>query len=414
MRSAVLLILLAATNLTAAPRYHFQSINAESAIGAAGYKPRPIEVDVWYPAASGGDPSPVVLWAVRSEPVAAQSHLPEYLASHGYAVVFVRPQQADELNVQVEDMRGGLRAVRELPGVDRSRTAIIASSDAREAATRLQRTDETVRGVMSITNKTSRRRTLRTLAAFFKGGAPVSSPAQVELTASDTLKVTADAYRATNPRGCVLMVHQSGSSRGEFRTIAPELVKIGFTVLAIDGRWGRRDYWNAVWNETARRYGTIEVMDRKDTEAMKKIVSTNDIVAGAEWLTADGCRSIVVWGSSIHANAVLQLAASGADRVSAVVAFSPGDYRGRFAEGEMRAIAERVRVPTFIAIAADEEDVASPVFSGIAPERLTLYRSTGRHGSAILFEDPLAWKAVKEFLQSLLPREREKVPRSGG
>jgi dienelactone hydrolase len=401
VRRAVLLILLAATNLTAAPRHQFQLIKAESAIGAAGYKPRPIEVSVWYPAASGRDPWPVVLWSARSELNVPQSRLAEYLASHGYAVVFVRPQQADELNAQVEDMRGGLRAARELRGVDQSRTAIIASSDAREAATRLQRTDETVRGVMSITNNTSRRRTLRTLAAFFKGGAPVSSPAQIELTASDKVRVTADAYRATKPRGCILMVHQSGSSRGEFRTIAPALVKMGFTVLAIDGRWGRRDYWNAVWNETARRYGTIEVMDRKDTEAMKKIVSTNDILAGADWLTANGCRSIVVWGSSIHANAVLQLAASGSDRVSAVVAFSPGDYRGRYAEGEMHAIAERVRVPTFIAIAADEEDVASPVFTGVAPERLTLYRSTGRHGSAILFEDPLAWTAVKEFLASI-------------
>jgi dienelactone hydrolase len=555
MRYAALLFLLLATSVDAAPRYWgllepgphdvgFRLIRGESAVGAAGYKPRPIEIAVWYPAsrtgsaltfgdywraapdvrgtvaeaitgdASGIDDAkaaailatpmfarrdatptdgtfPVVLWSARYGTTAAQSVMSEYLASHGYVVAFARPLEAsaklpfelktpveklDELNAQVEDMRGALRAVRDLAGVDPTRTALLAWSYAGESATRLQWSDATVRGVIGLSTnlrtgwvyqstdamnalssapqsvpfvhltekegaefralahgnfnalegmipavegiekvqKWSRsgpeakagyeaiaRRVRQTLNSFFVG-ARVSSPAPVELTSSDKVRVTAEAYRAKSPRGCILMVHQSGSSRGEFRTIAPELVKEGFTTLAIDGRWGRRDYWNAVWNETARRYGTIEVMDRKDTEAARKIESTNDIIAGANWLKVNGCRSIIVWGSSIHANAVMKLASTEPALLKAAVAFSPGDYRGRYAEGEMRAIAERIKVPTFIAIAADEEDIASPVYQGVAPERLTLYRSIGRHGSAILFEDPMAWRELKAFLNKVI------------
>ena len=77
----------------------------------------------------------------------------------------------------------------------------------------------------------------------------------IEIGTADESTVTADVYRAAKPKGCVALFHQSGSSRGEFRTIAPELLRLGYTALAVDVRWGNLDRWNDVLNETAARHG---------------------------------------------------------------------------------------------------------------------------------------------------------------
>ncbi|MGI9261835.1 MAG: hypothetical protein ACR2QR_07355, partial [Woeseiaceae bacterium] len=58
------------------------------------------------------------------------------------------------------------------------------------------------------------------------------------LAAADGLKVTADVYRAidTPDATWIVLAHQAGSSRGEYRTIAPRLNKLGFNAIAIDQR----------------------------------------------------------------------------------------------------------------------------------------------------------------------------------
>ena len=64
---------------------------------------------------------------------------------------------------------------------------------------------------------------------------------QVTLQASDGLSVSADVYTistATNATWIVL-AHQAGASRGEYRTIAPRLNKLGYNAIALDQRSGR-------------------------------------------------------------------------------------------------------------------------------------------------------------------------------
>ncbi|MGI9480277.1 MAG: hypothetical protein ACR2PI_26540, partial [Hyphomicrobiaceae bacterium] len=58
------------------------------------------------------------------------------------------------------------------------------------------------------------------------------------LAAADGLKVTADVYRAVDTPDAtwIVLAHQAGSSRGEYRTIAPRLNKLGFNAIAIDQR----------------------------------------------------------------------------------------------------------------------------------------------------------------------------------
>jgi len=65
----------------------------------------------------------------------------------------------------------------------------------------------------------------------------------VEFQSIDGLLVSADLYKTGNTDDpIILMFHQSASSRGEFRTVAPKLVMAGFNVLAVDLRWGKKDF----------------------------------------------------------------------------------------------------------------------------------------------------------------------------
>lgn len=213
--------------------------------------------------------------------------------------------------------------------------------------------------------------------------------------------VTAELYRAGGENGrCAALFHQSGSSRGEYRTIAPELVRMGYTVLAVDVRWGNRDRWNDVLNETAARYGTAEAWERGDREKVAQIRAgeSDDLDAAVDWLLANGCTGpIAVWGASIQANGVLELAIRRPDDVGAVVDVSPGEYK-KDAPDRMRGIAARVRVPVLVLWGRNEEDVSKPIFDALPAGAKWSYASRGRHGNAVFFEDPEAWTRVREFL----------------
>src|SRR5262249_47586474 len=85
------------------------------------------------------------------------------------------------------------------------------------------------------------------------GAAPatVTKPAfrPVPFTSADGHPVTADWYPArTAAAPTIVLSPQSQSSRGEYRQVAPHLVRLGFNALAIDTRWGQRDPWNGIEN----------------------------------------------------------------------------------------------------------------------------------------------------------------------
>src|SRR5262249_6205196 len=97
---------------------------------------------------------------------AAQHVLSEYLASHGFVVVYAAdsgppvlpyelPTDADrsrEIRRQVERLRVALRHVRGLPNVDGARIAVLAWSYAGEAAYARQRSEPRVRIVVGISS----------------------------------------------------------------------------------------------------------------------------------------------------------------------------------------------------------------------------------------------------------------------
>ncbi|MBW1906474.1 MAG: hypothetical protein JRJ24_14450 [Deltaproteobacteria bacterium] len=62
----------------------------------------------------------------------------------------------------------------------------------------------------------------------------------------------ADVYASQSKSATlVLLFHQAGWSRGEYREIAPKLIKAGYQVMAVDQRSGGKV--NGIQNETHRR-----------------------------------------------------------------------------------------------------------------------------------------------------------------
>ena len=73
---------------------------------------------------------------------------------------------------------------------------------------------------------------------------------KITFKALDGVIITADVYMAGDDKPMILLCHQAGYSRGEYKEIAPELNKMGYNCIAIDQRSG--DEVNGVKNETAR------------------------------------------------------------------------------------------------------------------------------------------------------------------
>jgi dienelactone hydrolase len=255
----------------------------------------------------------------------------------------------------------------------------------------------------------ARRRVAGGVAACLLWAAPVAPAAYttVKFPSADGLLVTADLYEAgERSRPVMVLFHQSGSSRGEYRRIAPELVELGFNALAVDLRWGGTDPWNGVVTETSARNGTAEIIanDGRDRQWATILESETDMAAALRWLRANGFSGpLVVWGSSFSATLVFQVAADEPDLVTALVSYSPGEYDGRN-PGRVRGWARRVTQPAYVSCGAkrDEQDLARPIYEAVPHAQKTLYVPTkGGHGASIVLDDPPNWDSVKRFLTDL-------------
>lgn len=217
----------------------------------------------------------------------------------------------------------------------------------------------------------------------------------IRFPASDGLQITADLYRVGGaPETVLVLFHQAGSSRGEYRDIAPQLNAWGYTALAVDQRSGRAR--NGVRNDTARAAKGAG----KGTEYLDARADLQAAVAYAR--DSLGATKVVVWGSSYSASLVLALAGRDADWADGVLAFSPGEYfQGKLAVAQA---ARGLSVPTFVTSAKSELGSWSGISQAIDADRLTAFapKGQGKHGSSTLLPVGGAsqeyWDAVQAFL----------------
>jgi len=218
----------------------------------------------------------------------------------------------------------------------------------------------------------------------------------VSFRAGDGLVITADVYRVSDAPAApwIVLAHQAGASRGEYREIVPRLNKLGFNAIAIDQRSGKA--FDGVRNKTAQRAAARGV--RQSYSA-----AVPDIEAAIAWTRAQTTGPVVLWGSSYSAALAVWLAGQKPRLVDAVIAMSPGEYiRGR----SIAKAAASITVPVLITSPASERGKWQKMFRAIAHDRKNGFapKSGGRHGSSALIaarnkssED--YWKVVETFLR---------------
>jgi dienelactone hydrolase len=227
-----------------------------------------------------------------------------------------------------------------------------------------------------------------------------AAPVPVTFPSEDGLDITADLYRAhPDPRTpLVVLFHQAGWSRGEYREIAPQLNRMGLNALAVDLRSGAEV--DGVVNETARRARARKL-------AQTYVDAEQDLRAALRYARAELADGpLIGWGSSYSAALVLHVAGEQPDLLDAAVAFSPGEYFAEQGKPEtwIRDAAATITLPVFITSARTEKDAWMPIFRALeSPTRAFFIPETaGQHGSRALwaeFEDsPEYWDALSAFL----------------
>lgn len=218
----------------------------------------------------------------------------------------------------------------------------------------------------------------------------------LNLTSTDGIKIKADLYETENKTGpVILLFHQAGFSRGEYRTIAPKLNDIGFTCLAIDQRSGNKV--NEVINET-HKDATAKGKPTKYADAYP------DLEAALTYAKQNfPSRKIIVWGSSYSASLVFILTQKNPESVAGIVAFSPGEYF-EFQDKQIKDYAKEISCPVFISSAKNEHDSWKGIYDQIPGTAKTFFLpdSKGIHGSRALWESTegheKCWESLKKFL----------------
>ena len=220
---------------------------------------------------------------------------------------------------------------------------------------------------------------------------------ELHFPAGDGVTVTADLYMphpATAPM--IVLFHQAGYSRGEYRAIAPKLNELGFNALAVDARSG--EAVGGVGNDTAASACKLG----KPTNYVDAIADLKAAVAQARTLATG---KLLIWGSSYSSSLVLVLGSE--LKADAVLAFSPGEYfddQGKpktWVADQAKALA----VPVFITSARDEAKEWAPIAAAIDPTKVTTFvpTSEGHHGSSTLWptqpDHDAYWAAVTAFLK---------------
>ncbi len=217
----------------------------------------------------------------------------------------------------------------------------------------------------------------------------------VGFMADDGVTVSGLYYRATSPKALILLFHQAGSSKDEYRTIAPRLVEAGYSALAIDQRVGGGLFGP---NETAARM----------TRPQGYGDALHDLDAALGWARPMNLP-VIVWGSSYSSALAFELAAKHPGDVAAVLAFSPGEYLG---PGEpVHRAAERLSIPVFVTAAKDAAELtaAKSIFD-VVPAQGKVFATpavAGVHGSSTLIvaKNPTGaednWQPVLAFLQKV-------------
>lgn len=228
------------------------------------------------------------------------------------------------------------------------------------------------------------------VALSLKGQQTVTFPS------ADGVMVTADLYVVSTKNPYLILLHQAGYSRGEYRETAPKLANLGFNCLAVDLRSG--DEVNFIKNLTAG--------DAIEKHCANDYISARaDIQAAINFVASRSKKPIILVGSSYSASLAL-IEATENFKITAVVAFSPGEYFGE--KIKIKEVTKGICVPILSLSTKLEYTKTKMLLDHVSPKYINYFRpSTGEgvHGSRALWEqnpnNQEYWMALAQFFSTL-------------
>ena len=218
---------------------------------------------------------------------------------------------------------------------------------------------------------------------------------EVSFETADNILVTGDLYALKDKSApLILLFHQAGYSRGEYRSIAPQLNKLGFQCLAIDQRSGNKV--NDVINKT-------KIEAKKQDKRTKYPDAFPDLEAALKYASEQlDQKKVIIWGSSYSSSLVFILASKYPEKVQAILSFSPGEYFS-FEDQKIEDFSKKVSCPVFITSARLEKSSWKNIYENVSSEKaFYLPEKKGFHGSKALWPEKEGnkgyWNAVKKYL----------------
>lgn len=220
----------------------------------------------------------------------------------------------------------------------------------------------------------------------------------LSFAAEDGVIITADLYVVHEDKNTpfIVLFHQAGFSRGEYREIAPRLNKLGFNVMAIDQRSG--DGINGVENETV-----MDALNRdKEIEYIDALTDINSALLYAKKYFSKGI--LLGWGSSYSAGLILKIAGDNPVLMDGVLAFSPGEYFNP--KDLVTSSVKNITASIFITSAKKEQGSWQEIYKSIPKNKVFFIpKPSGAHGSKALWkkqpDSEVYWQAVEEFLKEV-------------
>ncbi len=244
--------------------------------------------------------------------------------------------------------------------------------------------------------------TVFSLAFAFLNAVSANENPVIRFSSLDGLKITADSYisHEASKAPMIVMFHQAGWSRGEYREAGPRFNKMGYNCLAVDLRSGNKVL--GVVNETAAKA-------KEGGRPTRYIDALQDIRAALMYVRKEfRPKQLLAVGSSYSAALVLKVAGDYPGLLDGVIAFSPAEYftRDGMPHDWIRSSAKNITIPVFITSARKEKNRWVDIYEAINTSSKFSYvpATKGKHGSRSLWsrysDSDGYWRVIDTFLKS--------------
>lgn len=221
----------------------------------------------------------------------------------------------------------------------------------------------------------------------------------IEFEAADSLLISANLYEADPAFPLMILCHQRGFNKYEYAGVAERFNELGFNCLAIDQRCGGpiADHPNETWLRAIEKKKATDFLDAEQ-----------DIIAAIDYGYEKYKRPVILLGSSYSSTLCVYQAIEN-EKVSAVIAFSPGNYF--YYDGVKPNLIDEMakyEKPFFFTAAKNEMPYVRELVLGTPRSETQVVfapEGEGMHGARILWPNQEGgeeyWRALENFLDQI-------------